>query len=225
MVTKTEEEFSDMGSNIIGDIYIGAAESYNMKYIAKVIKEIQENYPDIHYHLYSGNEEDVSELLDKGLIDFGILVDPADITKYDYLPLPESDIWGLIMKNYSPLAKKEHITKTDLLNLPLICSRQSLSDNKHNDIINWFWKDFKNINVVATFDLTYNASILVNKNIGYAIAFDNIVNRNDYTNLCFKPLNPEVKSKLNIVWKKQMIFSKPAQLLLNTLQKNFKGLA
>lgn len=196
-----------------------------MKYIAKVIKEIQENYPDIHYHLYSGNEEDVSELLDKGLIDFGILVDPADITKYDYLPLPESDIWGLIMKNYSPLAKKEHITKTDLLNLPLICSRQSLSDNKHNDIINWFWKDFKNINVVATFDLTYNASILVNKNIGYAIAFDNIVNRNDYTNLCFKPLNPEVKSKLNIVWKKQMIFSKPAQLLLNTLQKNFKGLA
>ena len=226
MVTKTEEEFSDMGSNIIEDIYIGAAESYNMKYIAKVIKEIQENYPDIHYHLYSGNEEDVSELLDKGLIDFGILVDPADITKYDYLPLPESDIWGLIMKNDSPLAKKEHITKTDLLNLPLICSRQSLkSDNKHNDIINWFGKDFKNINVVATFDLTYNASILVNKNIGYAIAFDNIVNRNDYTNLCFKPLNPEVKSKLNIIWKKQMIFSKPAQLLLNTLQKNFKGLA
>ena len=222
MVMKTEEEFSAMGSNISGDIYIGAAESYNIKYIAKVIKQIQSNYPDIHYHLFSGNEEDITDLLDKGLIDFGILADPADITKYDYLSLPVSDTWGLIMKADSPLVNKEYVTKQDLLHLPLICSRQSIKkDNKHNDIINWFGKDFENLNIIATFDLTYNASILVIEGIGYAIAFDKLVNRNDYTNLCFRPLNPEVKSKLNIVWKKQMIFSKPAQLILDTLLKEY----
>ena len=202
MVRKTEEEFSVMGNNISGSIYIGAAESYNMKYIAKIIKEIQNDYPDIHYHLFSGNEEDITDLLDKGLIDFGILADPANITKYDFLPLPENDIWGLIMKSDSLLAKKKYITKKDLLNLPLLCSRQAIKkDGKHNDLIHWFENDFEKLNIIGTFDLVYNASILVNEGVGYAIAFDKLVNKNEYTNLCFKPLYPIIESKLNIVWK------------------------
>lgn len=223
MVNKTEEEFLAMNNTMNGDIYIGAAESYNMKYIAKIIKSIQSDYPDIHYHLFSGNEEDITDLLDKGLIDFGILADPADITKYDFLPLPESDSWGVIMKSDSVLAKKENVKKEDLIDLPLICSRQSIKrDGKHNDLINWFGDDFDKLNIIGTFDLVYNASILVNEGVGYAIAFDKLINRNEYTNLCFKPLYPSVESKLNIVWKKQMIFSKAAQEVLNRFQKEIQ---
>lgn len=222
MVSKTEEEFESMKSKsaISGDIYIGAAETYNFNFIAKIIKKQQEEHPDIHYHLFSGNEEEITELLDKGLIDFGILTYPSDITKYDYLHLPNKDTWGLLMKNDSLLAEKEHITKKDLLDIPLIFSRQCIEKGKsENEFINWFGDNFKDLNIIGTFDLVYNVSILVNEGIGYAVVFDKMANTKEYKNICFKPLYPNLYSTLDIVWKKQMIFSKPAQEFLNRLQK------
>jgi len=219
MVFKTEEEFSAMGNTIKGDIYIGAAETYNFNFIAKIIKKIQKNYPDVHYHLFSGNEKEVTELLDKGLIDFGILTSPSEITKYDYLHLPSKDIWGLLMRKDSPLANKDYITKEDLLNIPLICSRQSIGKTtKENEFINWFGSHFEKLNIIGTFDLVYNVAILVNEGIGSAIVFDKMANTSEYKNLVFKPLYPDTYSTLDLVWKKQMIFSKAAQEFLNVLR-------
>ena len=97
-----------------------------MKHIARVAKDVQVRYPNIRYHLYSGNEEDITERLDKGLLDFGILIQPADISKYNYLNIPAKDVWGVVMRRDSPLALKESIQAADLLNAPLICSRQAM---------------------------------------------------------------------------------------------------
>ncbi|RBN42787.1 LysR family transcriptional regulator, partial [Priestia megaterium] len=107
MVDKLEAEFSSMKETIGGDVYIGGGETEAMKHIARVAKDVQVRYPNIRYHLYSGNEEDITERLDKGLLDFGILIQPADISKYNYLNMPAKDVWGVVMRKDSPLALKE----------------------------------------------------------------------------------------------------------------------
>ena len=115
MVDKTEAEFNSMETIIGGDIYIGGGETDAIKLVAEVAKELRNDYPNIHYHLYSGNAADVTERLDKGLLDFGVLIQPADIFRYDYLNLPARDVWGVVMRKDSPLAEKEVIQKKDLL--------------------------------------------------------------------------------------------------------------
>lgn len=124
MVEKTENEFRSLSDTISGDIYIGGGETDSMKHIAKVIKEIQDEHPQVKFHIYSGNAEDVTEKLDKGLLDFGVLIQPIDLSKYDYITLPEKDVWGVILRKDSPLAAKEVITLEDLIDIPLLASRQ-----------------------------------------------------------------------------------------------------
>ena len=221
MVDQTEAEFNSMENVVGGDIYIGGGETDAIKLVAQVAMELRKSYPDIHYHLYSGNAEDVTERLDKGLLDFGVLIQPADITKYDYLNLPARDIWGVVMRKDSPLAQKESVRKEDLLNLPLICSRQAMSQHSNNEFAEWFGEDFDKLDVVTTFNLVYNAAIMVDAGIGYAITIDKITNTAEDSNLCFKPLEPRVDSGLNIIWKKYQVFSSAAELFLERLRKNF----
>lgn len=221
MVDKTEEEFNSMETTIGGDIYIGGGETDAIKLVAQVAKDLRNNYPDIHYHLYSGNAEDVTERLDKGLLDFGILIQPADITKYDYLNLPARDVWGVVMRKDSPLAEKKSIKKEDLINIPLICSRQAMSQRSNNEFVEWFGEDFNKLDVVTTFNLVYNAAIMVEAGIGYAITIDKITNTAEDSNLCFRPLEPRIDSGLNIIWKKYQIFSSAAELFLERLRESF----
>ena len=222
MVDKTEAEFNSMESTISGDIYIGGGETDAIKLVAQIAKDLRTNYPGIHYHLYSGNSEDVTERLDKGLLDFGILIQPADISKYDYINIPAKDTWGVIMRRDSPLASKEAIRKEDLLNVPLLCSRQAISkDRKNNEFTDWFGEDFDRLNIVTTFNLVYNAAIMVEAGIGYAVTIDKIANTTESSSLCFRPLEPRLYSGLNIIWKKYQVFSSPAELFLNKLRENF----
>lgn len=225
MVDKLEAEFSSMEETIGGDIYIGGGETEAMKHIARVAKDVQLRYPNIRYHLYSGNEEDITERLDKGLLDFGILIQPADISKYNYLNIPAKDVWGVVMRRDSPLALKESIQAADLLNAPLICSRQAMKQTfSKNEFSDWFGEDFHKLNIVTTYNLAYNAAIMVEEGIGYAITLDKIVNTSTNSNLCFRPLQPRLESGLNIVWKKHHVLSAAAAAFLKELQGNFHKL-
>ncbi|MGU3393671.1 LysR family transcriptional regulator [Priestia sp. D51] len=222
MVDKLEAEFRSMEETIGGDIYIGGGETEAMKHIARVAKDVQLRYPNIRYHLYSGNEEDITERLDKGLLDFGILIQPADISKYNYLNIPAKDVWGVVMRRDSPLALKESIQAADLLNAPLICSRQAMKQTfSKNEFSDWFGEDFHKLNIVTTYNLAYNAAIMVEEGIGYAITLDKIVNTTTNSNLCFKPLQPRLESGLNIVWKKHHVLSAAADAFLKELQGEF----
>ena len=222
MVDKLEAEFSSMEETIGGDVYIGGGETEAMKHIARVAKDVQVRYPNIRYHLYSGNEEDITERLDKGLLDFGILIQPADISKYNYLNMPAKDVWGVVMRKDSPLALKESIQAGDLLNVPLICSRQAMKQTfSKNEFADWFGEDFHKLNIVTTYNLAYNAAIMVEEGIGYAITLDKIVNTSTASNLCFRPLQPRLESGLNIVWKKHHVLSAAANAFLKELQEEF----
>jgi len=222
MVDKTEAEFRSMESTVAGDIYIGGGETRAISYIADVVRELREKYPDIKYHLHSGNEADVTERLDRGLIDFGILVQPADLTKYDCLHLPAEDIWGVVMRKDSPLAEKPSITRQDLRELPLILSRQAIAGRKEeNEFINWFGSDFDKLNIVTTFNLMYNAAIMVEAGIGYAVGIDGITNTDVNSSLCFRPLEPRMTAGLDVIWKKYQVFTPAAELFLQRLQDRY----
>ncbi len=224
MVDKTSAEFLSMDKPLAGDIYIGGGETLAVSLIADLIAELRKEYPDIRYHLYSGNEADVTEHLDRGLLDFGILVQPADLTKYDCIHLPAEDIWGVVMRKDAPLARKKKITRADLLDLPLIMSRQVLvTKSKGNDFIDWFGEDFDKLNIVTTFNLMYNAALMVKAGVGYAVSIDGIVNTDSESDLCFRPLMPKMTSGLDLIWKKYQAFSPAAEMFLERLQERFIG--
>ncbi|WP_347549077.1 LysR family transcriptional regulator [Pseudalkalibacillus hwajinpoensis] len=224
MVDKTEAEFNSMEDTISGDVYIGGGETEAMKQIARVVKELRLSYPNLRCHLYSGNEDDVTERLDKGLLDFGILIQPADLSKYNYINIPAKDVWGVVMRKDSPLASKDTIQSVDLLNVPLICSRQAMKETfSKNEFADWFGEDFDKLNVVTTYNLAYNAAIMVEEGIGFAVVLDKIVNTSSESNLCFRPLEPRLESGLNIVWKKHQVFSAAADMFIKEIQEKFSN--
>lgn len=215
LVEKTETEITASDEIINGDIYIGGGETDAMRIIAHIIKKLQEKYPQVKYHLFSGNADDVTERLDRGLLDFGVVIEPANIQKYDYLKLPATDTWGVLMRKDSPLAQNTVIKPKDLHNMPLLCSRQSMVGK---GISQWIGKDFEKLNIVATYNLVYNASLMVEEGIGYALSLDKLVNTTGNSALCFKPLEPKLEVGLNIVWKKSQVFSKAAKKFLEMLE-------
>ena len=216
LVNKTESEFSNSTNEISGEIAIGGGETNGMRLIARTIKKLNINYPHIHYRLFSGNADDVTEKLDKGLLDFGLLIEPVDVTKYEYLQLPFSDTWVLLMRKDNPLAKKKFIEPDDLLDIPIICSRQII---EKSNLTNWLGNDFNKLNIISTYNLIFNASLMVDEGIGCAITLDKLVNTGVDSNLCFRPLKDSKNSNLIFVWKKYQIFSKAQQLFLEELQK------
>ncbi len=218
MVDKTQSEFVSLGNTVSGNVYIGGGETRVMKEIATVIRDIQTAFPAIHFHLYSGNAEDVTERLDKGILDFGVLIQPADLSRYQSLQLKGKDQWGVLMPKDSPLAAKKAIKKEDLLDLPLICSRQAIRRHINgNEFSHWFEEDFERLNIVSTFNLIYNAALLVEAGAGYAISLDGLTDTSRDSALCFRPLSPRLESRLAIVWKKDQVFSPAAQLFLDRI--------
>lgn len=220
LADKTEAEFLAADDAVSGDVYIGCGESDAMRIIAKTAVKLRQDYPDIHFHLYSGNAEDVSERMEKGLLDFGIFITSANIDKYDYLKLPAYDTWGLIMRKSDKLAAKDFITPQDLQGLPLIMSRQALVQE---DISRWGKKQIQNLNVVATYNLVYNAAIMTREGFGYTLTLDKLANTGSDSDLCFRPLKPELRINLNLVWKKYQIFSKASQKFLEYLKNEINA--
>lgn len=214
---KTLNDLKASKDEISGEIFIGSGETDGIRNIIKIIKNINKTYPDIKFNISSGDKIDISEKLDKGLIDFGIFLYPPDLEKYNYLKIPSIDNFGILTKKDNILSKKTKITKKDIINMPLIISRQSLSNLKFSD---WFGNDLEKLNIVATYNLAYNASIMVDEGIGNAIILDKIINTEN-TNLCFIPLDPPINSKIYIFWKKYQIFSKPANLFLSEIEKYY----
>ena len=209
---KIETKFKTRG-NIYGEIYIGCAESDAVKYFARAAKNVQKKYPDVQFNLYSGNIEDLTFRLDKGLLDFYLTLQSVDAAKYDFLTLPSPDIWGVILRHDDPLAEKKFFTVEDLLSLPLILSREALRE----EYPKYFGNAFKKFNIVATYNLIYNAAILAREGLGYPISIDKLINDSD---LCFRPLKPEFKSNLNFIWRKDKLLTPQAQVLLDEMKGN-----
>lgn len=218
LLEKTRSEFLSPRDTIAGNVSIGAGETYVIQLLGAIIKEIQAEYPNIKFHFYSGNADEVKERLDKGLLDFGVVISPADVKKYHSLRLPAKDTWGVLMRKDSPLAVKEVITPKDLWDVPLITSRQSLVSS---ELSKWLKKDLKKLTVVATYNLVYNASKLVEEGVGYGLTLDKLVNFAPDSQLCFRELSPALESNLDVIWKNTQVFSKASGLFLERMKEQF----
>ena len=215
MVDKTSDEFKSMNDITGGEVHIGCAESHQVKYLAQTIKEFKVKYPMFRFHLTSGNTEQVAERLDRGLIDFAVIVEPPNLSKYNYLELPEADVWGLVMKKEDPLARKETICFEDLIGLELICSAQGMKF----DISRWCGEKADMLDLSGTINLAYNGSVFVREGIGYMLTFDRLINTGPESGLCFRPLEPLLETKMYVIWKKYQVFTPIAQLLLDELKE------
>lgn len=215
LVQKAEEEITRSDETIMGNVTIGAGETDSVRLLAQAAKGLQKQYPDIHYHISSGNAEYVLEYLDKGLIDFGLLFREPDPKKYEWLTLPAGDVWGVLMRRDAPLAKKETVCPQDLWELPLIISHQK-GDDYH--LAQWMGRELSELNVVATYNLVFNASLLVDEGLGYALCFDKLIHT-EGTGLCFRPFSPVLEAPGYIVWKKYQIFTKAAGRFLQSVQE------
>ena len=213
MADKIENEFKALDEITGGDIYIGCAESYLIKYLTYAVKKLNGQYSNIHYHITSGDTQQVTERLDRGLLDFAFIVEPPDLSKYNYLEVPEQDTWGILMRKDCPLAEKSQIGIDDILPYPVFCSEQAAKV----DLPRWCGENIDQLNVMATFNLTGNAAIFVKEGLGIALTFDKLVEINDEGNLCFRPITPVLKTKMYVIWKKYQVFTPVAQLMLEQL--------
>lgn len=217
MADKITAEFASMDDIIGGNIYFGCAESYQIRHLAALIKRFKKQYPGFHYHITSGDTEQVTEKLDKGLLDFAVLVESPDYAKYNVVKMPESDRWGLVMPAGCALAQKDCITFEDLRGLRLFCSGQGW----HADLPLWCGERINELTLEGSFQLSYNASVFTREGLGYLLTFEHLVNTSSESGLVFRPLYPELTTDMFIIWKKHQVFTPIAERFINELQKEF----
>ena len=217
MADKIEKEFLSLDELTGGELYLGLAESYQIRHLAKEIRLLKERYPGLRYHITSGDTEQVTEKLDKGLLDFAVICDVPDGRKYEYIAFPEGDIWGLILPADAALAKKESIRIENLLGLPLFASEQGWE----GDIRGWAGEHFAQLRLEGSFRLAYNASMFVREGLGYQLTFRNLVDVSEVSGLVFRPLEPKLEVKLYLIWNRYQAFTPIAERFLAQIRESF----
>lgn len=217
LINNTESAFGADAQLLSGDISIGCGETIVMDQFAALFAEFHAEHPDVKFHTHSGDADTVLERLDKGLIDLGLLLGPIRQEKYDYLNLHQKDTYGLLIPKDCPLSGQESINIDQLKTLPLILAEQTFQG--HQDL-DWFGTDESVLNVVATYNLIYNATFLVEHGIGYALCLDRLVNT-EGRNLTFRPITPELSVNLCVVTKKYRAFSPAVRLFFEKLRAHY----
>ena len=212
---KLLNEFSAQKELIGGEIFFGLAESYQIRFLARAIKNLKENYPDLKVHITSGDTEQVISKLDKGLLDFAVLAETPNFYRYNFLQFPEADEWGLIIPADAELANKNFIKFEDLKGLPLFCSGQAWE----REISEWCGGRINELNLEVSLKLSYNGAMFVLEGLGYLLSFNKLVDVSEGSGLVFRPLYPKCETKLYLVWKKYPTFSPIAEKFLDNIKK------
>ena len=219
MVDKIEKEFLSLNDITGGDLYFGLAESYQIRYLAREIREFKKLYPGLQYHITSGDTEQVTEKLDKGLLDFAVICEMPDERKYHSIPFPEADYFGAAIPSDSGLAKKDAVTVDDLAGLPLFCSEQSWE----NDIRPWAKEKFPRLRLEGSFRLSYNGSMFAKEGLGILLTLNNLIDTSPESGLTFRPLFPHLEMKMYLIWNKYQSFTPIAERFMKQVQTSFAG--
>lgn len=216
LFNKTTQELTSQDYELSGEIYIGAGETPGFSIIAKAIYAMQQDYPNIKVNIYSADYDDLIHYLEEGLIDFGLVISDDFKGNYQHIRLPYQDRAGILVRKDDPLAKKTSITKSEIKDLPLYLSRQNTSVQM---LKNWAENEVDTLNVQGTYNLLYNASILVKEKVGYSFSLEHLINTDEFSDLAFIPFEPELLADLILIWKEQVPFSKISQTFLGYLKK------
>jgi len=217
MADKIEKEFLSLDDITGGELFFGLAESYQIRHLARELRVLKAQYPGLRYHITSGDTEQVTEKLDKGLLDFAVICDAPNGKKYDSIVFPEGDTWGLIFPADDALAQKETIRVDDLIGLPLFTSEQGWE----GDIRGWAGDRFPELHLEGSFRLAYNASMFVKEGLGYQLSFRHLVDVSQGSGLAFRPLEPRLESKLYLIWNRYQAFTPIAEKFIGQIRRSF----
>ena len=220
MADKIEHEFISLDEITGGDLYFGLAESYQIRHLAREIHRFKAAYPGLNYHITSGDTEQVTEKLDKGLLDFAVICSELpDSRKYDYITFPEKDIWGAVMPASHPLALKKAISVDDLKGEPLFCSEQSWQ----REISEWAADRVNELSLEGSFRLSYNGSMFALEGLGILLTFEHLVDCSENSGLVFRPLYPVKESSFYLIWNKYQTFTPIAERFLSQITQSFSA--
>lgn len=214
LMDKTVDELSHAREGVSGSVRIGCGETAGMRIVARAVRDIRLDFPQIRCHLFSMDGSGVKECLEKGMLDFGVLVQPEAPADYAHVEISHKDVWGILMRRDSPLASLSRIRAGDLEEQPLIISRQAFANR---ELEAWFAREESELNIIATYTLIYNASLLAEEGAGYVLCLDRLLNLPSDGALVFRPLDPQSICRIFFVWKRNQVFSKPAALFLEKI--------
>lgn len=215
LMERTRDEIRTADEAVTGDVYIGGGETEGMRVVAQAVQRVRATHPGLRFHFLSGDGYDVTERLDRGLIDFGTLIEPVDLSRYDSIRLPRPDVWGVMVRRDSPLAACASVRPDDLRRVPVIFSRQLAQEN---GLSGWLGCDYEQLNVVCTGNLVGNLLLLAEEGVGAVLTLDGL-SLPARESLVFRPLEPRLVSWMHLVWKKYQVFSGAAEVFLRTLRE------
>ena len=214
LADRLEKSFVERQNNISGMVVIGASETVGSQTLARLIKEFSGKYPAVQFTLYNETVDNIKDRLDKGLVDIGLLLEPVDVTKFDYVRLSQQDTWGLLVRDDHPLTEKESLTADDVAPYPLILP---LRDNIRVEIIHWLGRDEKELTIPLFYTLLSNAALMVAEGLGCAFCMDGALAIRSDPRLRFIPLEPRRVTHSVLVWKKNKIFSPATSLFIQEI--------
>ena len=218
MADKIEQEFMSLDDITGGDLYFGLAETYQIRYLAREISRFKAAYPGLNYHITSGDTEQVTEKLDKGLLDFGVICSEIpDARKYNYITFPRTDKWGAVMSVSHPMARKKAIIVDDLIGEPLFCSEQSWE----REINEWAGERYGELRLEGSFRLSFNGSMFALEGLGILLTFEHLVDCSEGSGLVFKPLDPVKESGFYLIWGKYQVLTPIAERFLTQITQAF----
>ena len=213
---KLEHTFKDKEDVVCGTIRIGASEAVGCRALALYMKEFREKYPDVQFDLYNGMADNIKERLERGLLDLGLVLEPVDTAKFEYVRLPQKETWGLLLRKDHELAEKETLTVEEIRQYPLIMPGR---ENAKNEVLHWLQCEESHLNIPAYYNLLSNAALLVEAGMGCAVCLDGALSIHADPDLCFRQILPEHTTRSVILWKKNHLFSQAASLFVQTIQE------
>ena len=213
---KLEHTFKDKEDVVCGTIRIGASEAVGCRALALYMKEFREKYPDVQFDLYNGMADNIKEMLERGLLDLGLVLEPVDTAKFEYVRLPQKETWGLLLRKDHKLAEKETLTVEEIRQYPLIMPGR---ENAKNEVLHWLQCEERHLNIPAFYNLLSNAALLVEAGMGCAVCLDGALSIHADPDLCFRQILPKHTTRSVILWKKNHLFSQAASLFVQTIQE------
>lgn len=216
LVDKTEKELTEQEDAVEGTVSIGCGDLGAVEILADLLQSFHRRYPAVTFDLYTATADHVREQMEHGLIDIGLLSEPVNIEKCDFIRLKRKEKWVVAMHPDSPLAQKEMITPADLKGVPLILPRRL---NVRNEVASWFGDDFDKLNVLFTSNLPANSSIMVSRKMAYAILIGASISLWDQDKITYRPLSPELTASSVIAWRRQQPFGLAASKLIAHIRR------
>lgn len=219
LADKTKRDFLQNDETLSGTISIGSGEFRSTEYLAKIISEFRKKYPNVKYEIYSGNANNIRDYIERGFLDLGLMSEPIDMRKYNFVNTPIKEQWGVFVPIDSPLSAKESISPEDLIGMSIVTATGDFNQSR---IGKWLGDYRKNVEIVATANLPYNEAVLVKENIGVMLS---LKLNCTYDNLKFVPLNPILEVSTALGWKKEQIFSATTSAFIEFAIQYLKGIS